>query len=576
MGSTHSMIALNTSSLDILQVAVFLYFCWLAHKAWRFYSNAALINHHPGRRNAFGLMTMAGRLFPKNTRGINRNTYWKWPKSRKEYEENHTAVLSDLTLFRDAISFSVSNPEAARILNWERKVWVKPVEFYRILRFFGNNVVTTEHDEWKRHRKIVTPGFNDAVFDLVWQTATEVFFLTLETEGLDSLKAGQTGEIDDIPEYMLKAALAVLSVASFGAPLRWSDVEDREALRATGHELSFVEAITGVSRHLLLSILLPKSLHSLPIKRVQTTMLANRELKSYMHNMIRERKEEIKRGQISTTRKDLFNQLIQASLHEVQTEKGFKPDQGLADDELVGNTFIFALAGHETSAHTLAFAFGYLATQPAAQAWLLEELMEVMPDGHLPTYKDFSRLPRTLAFLYETLRLHPSVVNIPKVCTEDTYLPDEPESWFSGEGSVLEKTGERRQVFVPKGSYCSIDVAALHRHPVHWPNPLEFRPERFLADYNHDAFVPFSTGPRGCVGRKFAEVTDVALIALFVRHFEVKPAASSSFANETVERIAEKLLNAKNFLTLAPVINFGLDFKKREGEGVMRPTFEHY
>jgi len=48
------------------------------------------------------------------------------------------------------------------------------------------------------------------------------------------------------------------------------------------------------------------------------------------------------------------------------------------------NTFIFALAGHETSAHTLAFTFGYLATNPKVQEWLFKELDQVMPDGHLP------------------------------------------------------------------------------------------------------------------------------------------------------------------------------------------------
>ncbi len=50
----------------------------------------------------------------------------------------------------------------------------------------------------------------------------------------------------------------------------------------------------------------------------------------------------------------------------------------------ISNVFIFALAGHETSAHSLAFAFAYLALYPRTQQWLREEVMEVMPDGHAP------------------------------------------------------------------------------------------------------------------------------------------------------------------------------------------------
>lgn len=132
------------------------------------------------------------------------------------------------------------------------------------------------------------------------------------------------------------------------------------------------------------------------------------------------------------------------------------------------NIFIFALAGHETSSHTLAFAIAYLALHPAKQAWLFEELVNVYPPGHVPvsrtdsersrmlrprqTYADFASLTRTLAVLYEALRLHPAVVYIPKYATEDTWLPDDPDT---------EQEGEGKRVFVPKGTECGIDTVGL-------------------------------------------------------------------------------------------------------------------
>ena len=83
------------------------------------------------------------------------------------------------------------------------------------------------------------------------------------------------------------------------------------------------------------------------------------------------------------------------------------------------------------------------------------------------SYKDFARLPRTLAVLYETLRLHPSVNIIPKYAAEDTILLDDPASWFEErERDTMRTTTEmekeeKRRVFVPKGTQCQIDVVNL-------------------------------------------------------------------------------------------------------------------
>ena len=75
-------------------------------------------------------------------------------------------------------------------------------------------------------------------------------------------------------------------------------------------------------------------------------------------------------------------------------------------------------------------------------------------------------MPRTLAVLYETLRLHPSVNIIPKYATEDTFLLDDPDSWFDDTGGLAPSAGERekeekRKVFVPAGTQCQIDVVNL-------------------------------------------------------------------------------------------------------------------
>lgn len=177
-------------------------------------------------------------------------------------------------------------------------------------------------------------------------------------------------------------------------------------------------------------------------------------------------------------------------------------------------------------------------------------------------YKDCTNLPRTLAVFYETLRLHPAVTIIPKVSIEETFLPDDP----------LPGDDRKRKVYIPKGSNVDIDVVGLHRHPGSWKDPELFNPERFLGDYDKDAFVPFSTGARGCIGRRFAEVGAVAILAVLVKYFKFSPAPVESGKQETHEQTKERLLDAERGLTLTPV-DVSLMFERRDNKGLRRPEW---
>jgi cytochrome P450 len=99
-------------------------------------------------------------------------------------------------------------------------------------------------------------------------------------------------------------------------------------------------------------------------------------------------------------------------------------------------------------------------------------------------YEDFQRLNLVLGALYEAMRMFPPVVGIPKKASEDTTLTY--QTIPDAEGNSRTET-----VFVPKGTDVLIDTPALHNNPMYWDNPKEFRPERFVEDYEKDAFIPF-------------------------------------------------------------------------------------
>jgi len=201
---------------------------------------------------------------------------------------------------------------------------------------------------------------------------------------------------------------------------------------------------------------------------------------------------------------------------------------------------MFLLAGHETAGHTLCFAFGLLALYPDEQEKLYKHIISVLPDHRNPTFEDMPLLTYALCVFYETLRMFPSVINIPKVCEEDTTL------------TVGNAAGEKLTIPVLKGVRITIDTPGLHYNPRYWKDPHSFKPARFLKDWPRDAFVPFSAGPRACLGRKFAETEAVAALTMLVSRYKITIKEEPQFAGETFEQRKTRVLKCWNGVTLTP------------------------
>ena len=136
----------------------------------------------------------------------------------------------------------------------------------------------------------------------------------------------------------MKVALHVISAAGYGYPFDWESSSDPKA----GHQMSFRESILLTLDNLLTLFAVPKVLYGLPIKHLQKTNLASIEFGKYLQELVdlgRNRHEK------SAQNDSILNALVAHST-EVQ---GHSKERVLTDDEIVGNAFIFLLAGHETT-----------------------------------------------------------------------------------------------------------------------------------------------------------------------------------------------------------------------------------
>ena len=84
----------------------------------------------------------------------------------------------------------------------------------------------------------------------------------------------------------------------------------------------------------------------------------------------------------------------------------------------------------------------------------------------------------------------------------------------------------------------------------YWDEPDAFKPARFLGNYPRDAFLPFSGGPRGCIGRGFAETEGVAVLTKIIARYRVEVKDEPRFRGETFEQRKERLLKCGHSLTI--------------------------
>ena len=209
-----------------------------------------------------------------------------------------------------------------------------------------------------------------------------------------------------------------------------------------------------------------------------------------IYRMIRQHRSDL--GQ----RPDLLTSLLQA----------VDPDTGAAmtDEQVYDEVTSMIIAGSETTAAAMAWAAHLLATHPDVQRAVQDEVDDVL-QGQPVKYEDLGRLQYTYRVVKETLRLYPTTWMLMRRPLVDVDL------------------GGYR---IPADAMVLFSIYALHRDPGLFPDPLSFVPDRWLPDRTKTipphAYMPFGTGPRGCIGGPFSHTeASVFLASLAQRHILV-------------------------------------------------------
>jgi cytochrome P450 len=383
-------------------------------------------------------------------------------------------------------SYLVSDPEAVRrVLVTKAKDYDKETIQYRSLSLVtGEGLLTTSGDVWRRQRRMVQPAFHHQVLEGVVGHAARGAEDLLARWG-DAARQGrlrrpagpERGAVIDVDEAMMRVALETVGASLFGTDL--SADADRLA-RAT------IEALDVVVARAQVPVQPPQWL---PTRRTRALRAALAQLDDAVASMISSRQ----RGRGADEPATLLDLLVDASIAE--------PPIPVSEvrDELVA----FLVAGHETTASALTWVLWLLAGDLDVQAEVARELGEVLGDRG-PSYADLDRLPWTRAVFDEAMRLYPPVWLVSRQARE---------------GDVL--AGRE----IPAGSLIIMTPYIAQRDPMLWDEPAEFHPRRFLDGHRRGAagdavFWPFGLGPRMCIGRDFAYVEGMTVLAVLLRQLE--------------------------------------------------------
>jgi cytochrome P450 len=401
-------------------------------------------------------------------RGYRADPLRRWTEIREQHGDVARYRFAGIDTF-----FIASADGARRILQDNAANYTKEHASYRMLRrLFGNGLLTSDGSFWLRQRRLAQPAFHKeriAAMGAAMAAAAQATAARWQAEAAAERAVAMT-------EEMSRLTLQVVGDALFGSAL-----SPRASSVAASWKVLNRQLVERFSRRRLLPPVLPT-------RYDREFRQARRTLFDVVDAIIAERRARAGGG----------NDLLAMFMDARDEESGERMNDAQLRDEVV----TMLLAGHETTAVALTWTWALLDVHRAAQAQLHEELARVLR-GRGPTAADVPSLPFTRAVVSETLRLYPPAYLVNRAVRADDVV-----------------CGVR----VHRGGSIVLSPLVLHRHPAYWERPDEFLPERWLdgeAEKRRPrfTFIPFSAGPRQCIGNAFSMMESVLVLATLAQRF---------------------------------------------------------
>lgn len=320
--------------------------------------------------------------------------------------------------------------------NWQN--YPKGQAIKRIALLLGSGLMVSEGDLWKKQRRMIQPAFHRSAIATLMDVITKANVALCEAW----TRAAQDKQKVNVTRDVSLMALGVVLTAIFGADHEPAMAHFNLLSDESARNLEFAQEFRSLGKFVV--------------------ELAGQRRKQNLHSA------------------DMLGMLMEARDRDT--------GERMSERQLVNEILTLVVAGHETTASTLNWAWYLLSQHPQVEAKLSRELASV-PIGDVVSIDGLTRFPYTRQVLEETLRLYPA-------------------GWLMTRRAL--RDDQIGEYFVPAGTEIYIPPYFIQRHPALWPAPDQFDPDRFDPAQPQErhplAMLPFSAGPRNCIGDLLARV----------------------------------------------------------------------
>ena len=407
-----------------------------------------------------GALPLIGHVWP-----LWRDTL-AFVKSLRQYGELVRVDVGSMPIY-----FATSAAHAHAVMVTNGSSFEKGRLFDRMRPLVGVGLATADSRTHRRHRRLMQPSFHrERIADYCAVISGQARTLT------DSWHPGQQVAVEEV--------MGEFSVSTLAATMFSADI-GRAAVDAVRRD------VPVILKNMLVRAVSPQFLDHLPIPPNRRFDAAAANLRRVIDEVVTDT-----RRAGDADGHDLLSTLLAA--------RDADTGEAMTDTEVRDELVTILFAGTETVASTLSWAFHEIARHPEVEKRLLDEIDSVVTAGTVG-FEEVARLTYTRQVLDETLRLH-GVTLLMRRATAPVEL-----------GGVT----------VPAGTEIAFSLYAVHQDPALYPEPERFDPDRWLPENREgmprEAFVPFGSGSRQCIGDAFARAEMTITLATVLSRWRLRP-----------------------------------------------------
>ncbi|KAL7646992.1 UNVERIFIED_CONTAM: hypothetical protein RMT77_002249 [Armadillidium vulgare] len=380
---------------------------------------------------------------------------------------------------------------AAEVILHSNKCLDKSSDYKSLRPWLGTGLLTSTGSKWHQRRKMLTPTFHFKILEdyvEIFNQQSQIF--------VKNLQSNCDGKPFDIYPRIILCTLDIIMETAMGKKFYAQNNSSSE----------YVKAI-----YIICLIFMEKQARPW----MQVSLIANllgrakmeEECLKILHGLsnetIKDRRKKREELRLSGTEKNSGKKRM--SFLDLLLEYS-EDHEILSDEDIREEVDTFMFEGHDTTAASVNWTLYLLGQHPEIQDKAYEEIESIFGSSDRDaTSSDIREMKYLECCIKESLRLFPSVPAFGRELNEDVII----------EGYT-----------VPKGTSTMIFVYQLHRDPEVFPDPNTYKPERFFpenyANRSPYAYIPFSAGPRNCIGQKFALMEEKVILSTFLRNYRVE------------------------------------------------------